>query len=104
MREFKRKEKMNKNADPSRARNLALAAVAAQAGCWTLFLIFVALLLGLWLDSQFQVRGLFTIGLLLLSVPISLFAMVRVALRSVKQIQPQPKNIERQPKSHIEEG
>ncbi len=72
----------------SRVKNITYAVLAAQGGCFTLVIIFAALFIGLWLDAQFGRRGPFTIGLLLLSVPFSLFVMVRLALRSVAQIAP----------------
>lgn len=71
-----------------RARNLALAAVAGQVGCSTVVLIFLALFAGLWLDAQFGVKGPFTIILLLLSIPVSLFLVLRMALGAVRAIQP----------------
>jgi hypothetical protein len=73
---------------PSRARNLGLAALAAQAGCVTLLIVFGALLLGLWLDARAGQRGPFTIGLLVLSVPLSLFLMLRIALGAIRRIVP----------------
>ena len=76
------------NDAPSRIKNITYAALAAQGGCLSLVIIFAALLIGLWLDAQFGRRGPFTIGLLLLSVPLSLFVMVRLALRSIAQIAP----------------
>lgn len=75
---------------PTRIKNLTLAAVAAQSGCLTIALVIVALFIGLGLDAHFGTKGPFTIGLLLLSIPISLFFMVRVALGAVKRIQPPP--------------
>jgi F0F1-type ATP synthase assembly protein I len=84
---------------PSRARNLALAAVAAQAGCATIIIIILALLIGLWLDAQFGVRGLFTIGVLVLSVPLTLFIMLRIALGAAKRIIPQPEIYRRKDES-----
>lgn len=72
-----------------RLRNLALAAVAAQAGCVTVLIIMVALIAGLWLDAQSGRRGLFTILLLVCSVPLTLFLMVRIVLGSVNRIQAQ---------------
>jgi MFS family permease len=71
-----------------RARNLSLAAVAAQAGCWTVIIVFTALILGLWLDARSGVRGPFTIGLLIISVPISLLVMLRIALSAIERIDP----------------
>jgi hypothetical protein len=89
-------EEMPLSSEPEqspRARNLALAAVAGQAGVSTVVLVIIALLLGLWLDSVFGVKGPFTIGLLVLSVPLSLGVMLRIALSATKAIQPpHPKN------------
>jgi hypothetical protein len=73
---------------PSRVKNLTLAVMAGQAGCASLVFIVVALLIGIWLDARFGVRGPFTVGLLLLSIPLSLFVMVRIALGTIKQIEP----------------
>lgn len=71
-----------------RLRNLGLAAVAAQAGCVTLVIVFVALFLGLWLDSLLGQRGPCTFTVLILSVPVSLFAMLRIALGAIRLIDP----------------
>ena len=75
----------------SRARNLAYAVVAGQAGLGTVVLVVGALLLGLWLDSLIGQKGPFTIGLVVLSVPVSLFIMVRIALSATNAIQPPAK-------------
>lgn len=72
----------------SRVKNLTLAAIAAQAGCATLVIVILALMIGLWLDTQMGRRGPFTIGLLVLSVPLSLYIMVRIALGAVRRIVP----------------
>lgn len=88
---------------PSRARNLALAAVAAQAGCATIIIIILALLIGLWLDAQFGVRGLFTIGVLALSVPLTLYIMLRIALGATKRIIPQSELYRREDESQEDE-
>ena len=76
------------NQTPSRVKNLTLAAMAGQAGCASLVFIIIALLVGIWLDARFGVRGPFTVGLLLLSIPLSLFVMVRIALGTIREIQP----------------
>lgn len=89
----------NTSADPStldtraeaggqRLRNLGLAALLAPAGCLNVVIILVALFIGLWLDAQTGQRGPFTIGLVLMSIPISLFFMVRIALSTVRQLPP----------------
>ncbi|MBN8639635.1 MAG: hypothetical protein J0M07_30235 [Anaerolineae bacterium] len=92
------------NQPPSRAKNMAYAVVAGQSGCWTLLIIMIALFGGLALDAVFGLKGPFTIGLLLLSIPFSLFIMVRLALSAVKQIVPtQTNNLRKSSESHAEE-
>lgn len=82
-------------AEPSRIKNLGLAAVAAQAGCATLIIVFVALFVGLWLDSRLGQRGPCTFGLLIVSVPFSLYIMLRIALGAINRIVPQLPPVER---------
>ncbi len=75
---------------PSRVKNLSYTAVAGLAGCVIITVVLVALFTGLWLDAQFQVRGPFTVGLVVLSVPVTLWVVVRVVLALVRAIQPPP--------------
>src|SRR3989304_3981085 len=77
-------------------KNLALAAVAGQAGCAAGVIIMAALVAGLWLDSLINRRGPFTITLLICSVPVSLLVMVKIALGAVGRIVPQAQNQPRQ--------
>ncbi|HEB64594.1 MAG TPA: AtpZ/AtpI family protein [Chloroflexi bacterium] len=72
--------------------NLALAAVSGQVGCLTLVIIFVALLGGLWLDSLFQTKPLFTIILLIASVPVDVIAMLWVVRKATGKIKSVPKD------------
>lgn len=72
-----------------RIRNLSLAAIAGQAGCWTVLIAFGALFVGLWLDSLLAQRGPCTIGMLILSVPFSLYVMLRISLSAINLIQNQ---------------
>jgi F0F1-type ATP synthase assembly protein I len=77
-----------KKNDPGRyALNMTLAAVAGQVGCLTLVIILVAALGGLWLDNVFGTKPLFTIGLLLVSVPVTLIVMFWVVGRLTARIQ-----------------
>lgn len=71
-------------------RNMAYAAVAGQAGCVSVPIIFGALFCGLWLDSTLDTKPAFTLILLVLSVPVSLVLMLQMVLRSVNQITPPP--------------
>mgnify|MGYP000909133310 CR=1 FL=1 len=88
---------------PSRAKNLGYATVAAQSGCLNIFIILGALILGLALDAAFGVKGPFTVSLLLLAVPLALFVMVKLELSAVRQIQ-QPPSKPQRPESRKEEG
>lgn len=77
----------SRKTDPARyALNITLAAVAGQVGCLTIVIIFVALLAGLWLDSQFGTRPLFIVGLLLISVPVTLLTMFWVVRQATSRI------------------
>jgi len=72
--------------------NLTLASVAGQVGCLTLIIVIGALFGGIWLDNRFDSKPMYTIGLLIVSIPISLgvmFFVVRVAISKIKTSQPQ---------------
>jgi F0F1-type ATP synthase assembly protein I len=68
--------------------NLTLASIAGQVGCLTLVIIFVALFAGLWLDRYLDTKPLFTIVLLIGSVPVTLFLMFRVVRSATSRIKP----------------
>jgi hypothetical protein len=70
------------------ALNLTLASVAGQVGCLTLLVIFMALFAGLWLDKSFGTKPLFTILLLIGSVPVTLFLMFRIVRAATDRIKP----------------
>jgi F0F1-type ATP synthase assembly protein I len=91
---------MSQTPNPQRNRrqywlNLTLAGIAGQVGCLTIVIILIAVLGGLWLDAQFQTRPLFTIVLLIASIPISLglmFFVVRAATSKIKAGPPPEKS------------
>jgi F0F1-type ATP synthase assembly protein I len=64
--------------------------IGVQAGCVSVILIILALVAGLLLDRAIGTKYLFTVGLLLLSIPVSLGAMVYTVLRSTRSMQTQP--------------
>ena len=64
--------------------------IGVQAGCVSVILIILALVVGLVLDRAIGTKYLFTVGLLLLSIPVSLGAMVYTVLRSTRSMQNQP--------------
>jgi ABC-type transport system involved in cytochrome c biogenesis permease subunit len=70
------------------AMNLTLASIAGQVGCLTLVIIFVALFAGLWLDRYFETKPLFTLVLLIGSVPVTLFLMFRMVRAATSRIKP----------------
>lgn len=76
------------------AFNLALAAVAGQVGCLAFVIILVALFGGLWLDNLLATRPLFTIILLVGSVPVTLIAMFWLVRKATAHIKPAGQNAE----------
>ena len=67
--------------------NYAIAGLLAQFGCVTLLFVGAALGICLWLDTQFNIRPVFTLLLVLGSVPITIFLMVRIVLTGMARIQ-----------------
>jgi uncharacterized membrane protein len=55
--------------------NLTLAVVAGLVGFLTVFILLVAFLAGRWLDNQFGNDALFTVILMVASVPVTLIVM-----------------------------
>jgi F0F1-type ATP synthase assembly protein I len=76
---------MSTNRPEDVAKNLALAGMMSQVGCVTVVIVVGALLAGLWVDSQFDTRPLFTVLFLLISIPVSLYSLVRIALSTAAQ-------------------
>lgn len=72
---------------PQQALRMALLGVIGQIGCLTLVIVLAALGAGLWLDNQFHTRPLFALVLVLGSIPVTLFLMVRLVLSVAPRIQ-----------------
>jgi F0F1-type ATP synthase assembly protein I len=70
----------------NRLLNLTIASVAGQVGCLTTIIIIAAVLGGLWLDNYYQSKPMFTIGLLIASIPVSLAVMIVVVKFAVSKI------------------
>ena len=68
------------------AFNLTLAAVAGQVGCLTLIIVLAALFGGLWVDNRYDSRPLFTIILMIGSVPVTLIAMFLVVRAATSRL------------------
>lgn len=73
------------------AYNLTLATVAGLVGCLTLFIVVAALFGGLWLDRAFATKPMFTIGLMIASIPVTLIMMFWVVKAVTSRLQPNSK-------------
>jgi uncharacterized membrane protein YedE/YeeE len=67
---------------------MALAGLLGQVGCLTVLVILAALGAGLWLDQRFGTRPTFTLALVLGSIPVSIYLMVRVLQSGMTRMQP----------------
>jgi F0F1-type ATP synthase assembly protein I len=65
--------------------NTLLIVLIAQMGCLTLAVIALSVLAGLWLDSSFHTKPIFTLVLLLAGIPVSVLLMLYVARKSVEK-------------------
>ncbi len=64
--------------------------IGVQAGCVSVIVVIAALVAGMLLDRVIGTQYIFTLGLLLLSIPVSLGAMVYSVLRSTQALRSQP--------------
>jgi len=78
---------MSANRPEGVVKNLALAGIMSQIGCVTVVIVVGALIGGLWVDSLFDTRPLFTVVFMLVSVPVSMYIVVRMALSTAAQFQ-----------------
>ncbi len=63
--------------------NTLLIVLIGQMGCLTLVVIALSVLLGLWLDSSFHTKPIFTLVLLLAGIPVSVLLMVYVGRKTL---------------------
>jgi F0F1-type ATP synthase assembly protein I len=80
--------------------NLTLAAVAGQVGFLTLCIVLGSLFGGLWLDKRFDSKPIFTVILMLASVPVTIvmmFWIVRNATARIRTISPKKKSTVEEP-------
>jgi hypothetical protein len=66
--------------------SFAIAGILGQVGCVTLLVIAAALGAGLWLDTQLNSKPLFTLILMLGSVPVTIYVMVRIVLGGMARV------------------
>ncbi len=60
--------------------------IGLQVGCLAVAVTIGALLLGLWLDGQLHTRPWFTLILLFLSMPVTIFLIYRLAQRAARSL------------------
>ena len=67
--------------------NALLAGVIGQVGCLIVFIIFVALAVGMVLDKFLETNAIFTVILMVGSVPVALYFAVRLSLTAIDRAQ-----------------
>jgi F0F1-type ATP synthase assembly protein I len=83
----------NESKRGSNTFNLALAAIAGQVGCITLVIVIIALFGGLWLDNYFNSRPIFTIGLMVASIPVTLVLMFWIVKKATTRLNQDQKSM-----------
>jgi F0F1-type ATP synthase assembly protein I len=66
--------------------NLTIAILTGQVGVLTLVIVLAAVFGGMALDKVFGTRPWITIGLIIVSLPVSLFLMIFIARRAVRKL------------------
>jgi len=77
------------NKKSSTVHNFEIYSVGGQVGCSSLIIILIAVFAGIALDKLLGTKPLFTIGLTLGSAPLSLYISYKLAMRAVKNLNPQ---------------
>ncbi|MGB7536962.1 MAG: AtpZ/AtpI family protein [Anaerolineales bacterium] len=72
---------------PSRAlTNTQIAGLMAQSGCLVVVVILLAVAAGIWLDRELGTRPVFTLVLVMGSVPVTLFLLYRMATQAISAV------------------
>lgn len=69
------------------AIGLAVLGLLGQVGCVTILMIAISIGGGLFLDAQFGTRPWITVGLLIASVPVTMFLMFKIVLAFAPKVQ-----------------
>ena len=73
---------------PQRFNYIGWFGVVTLTGCLGFIIALIALIVGLWIDSLIGRRGPVTICLLVLSVPLNLYVMVKIASLLTRYLRP----------------
>jgi len=68
-------------------QSVVLGAVVGQVGCLTLVFVLAVLFGGLWLDNYLDTRPIFTVILMIASVPVTLIAMFWIVRKATARLQ-----------------
>lgn len=92
---------MNRNGKkrPSTSLSVVIGVVLGQVGILTLIIVIGALFIGQWLDNLLATRPVFTIGLMIASVPVTLLMMFWVVRQATARLQSRE-----QPESNPKDG
>lgn len=77
------------NSKPPKSKNtinILLATAAGQVGCLTLIIVIAAVLGGMALDAKLGTKPWFTLGLLVVSIPISLVLMFFIVRKTTSKM------------------
>jgi magnesium-transporting ATPase (P-type) len=74
--------------------NALLAGVIGQVGCLIVFIIFVSLAVGMVLDKFLGTEAIFTVILIVGSVPVALYLAVRLSLTAIDRAQQKLKEVD----------
>lgn len=77
---------MDKNQQQINTQAL-LASVVGQVGCLIVFMVFIALGVGMALDKFLGTTAIFTVLLMVGSVPVALYLTIRISLTAVYRAQ-----------------
>src|SRR5512146_1400851 len=84
--------------------NTLLIVLIGQMGCLTLIVIALSVLAGLWLDSSFPTKPIFTLVLLLAGVPVSVILMVFVGRKTLDRFKTQKAAVATKEKESLDGG
>ena len=68
----------------------AVTITVAGVAVITFVVIFVALFAGRWLDQEFGTKPLFTLGLVVISIPVTILLTLWLVRRSTNRLKPPP--------------
>ena len=72
--------------NPRNILNTLLIVLVGQVGCLTIVIVLASVFGGLWLDSTFGTKPLFTLILLVAGIPISVLLMIFISRRTLARM------------------